>query len=306
MRKAVIIGLRREGKMSLVPHQSAKIEDGDMLVVIARAQQDALSLSRPPPNQQGGHSRTAVPMKRPNKPSHILVCGWDGLMAKVIDDVLARAPKGTRLTLMTDVKPPQFQPGKVKGCILRHVAGSPFAYSSITQVLSEDIDAIVLMPDMVTATEECDDSLYLSTMLCIKDHYAQSEQPLPRVIGVAHNEDIREISEELYVEMGGTRCEMLVSSSAIGSLMAQTARTGLVDDVYEELHDYTMQSWDAKSFVTPGEPTTFAAIMERASQGGHIALGYFLADEAGVEVNPPKDTTITLKADDQVVIITRA
>ena len=310
LENAVIIGLRRDGKMAMLPHPSAQLREGDRLVVIARSRHEALDLSSNKPKAGRGASegsrRTApLSFRRWRKPAHVLMLGWDGLMANVVDDIVARAPKGTQLTLCTDVKPQAFKTGTVNGSTLRHVAGEPFRYSEISKVLEKDFDAIVLLPDMKSSTSESEDSLYLSTMLCLKRFYRSTGKALPRVVGVANSEVVRDLSEELYTEMGGTRGEMLVPSVAIGSLLGQSSRTGLVDDAYEELRrSLSMQSWGASHFVEPGQ-TTFAQIMESAARAGHVAVGYFKEGESDVHTNPPKHEPITLSSRDSVVILTR-
>jgi hypothetical protein len=50
-------------------------------------------------------------------------------------------------------------------------------------------------------------------------------------------------------------------------------------------------------------PVSFAIVVAAARDQGHVALGYRVAASGTVVLNPPKSSSVTLSAADQVVIL---
>ena len=202
MPHAIILGLMRtEEEVTLAPHPGATtIAPGNKLAVIAQSKRAAVSQGAPRPTAPAEpprvRSRGRSPARPADRPQRVLICGWDALMSVTVEDMRVRAPAGSEITLITDEKPAGFSTGTRNRITTKFAGGMPHAFEDISRVLDRGVDTIVLLPDMVASSDDMEDSLYLATMLCIKRYYKSNPQrPLPRVIGVANNENIKEISQ---------------------------------------------------------------------------------------------------------------
>ena len=87
-------------------------------------------------------------------------------------------------------------------------------------------------------------------------------------------------------------------------MIAQLTARPELNHVLGELFHATGASISLRpaDLYVPGDPLPYAAVVAAARAQGQVALGYRLADGT-VVLNAPKSSTITLGAQDQVVLL---
>ena len=109
---------------------------------------------------------------------------------------------------------------------------------------------------------------------------------------------------ELAMESGGD--DYVVSDALSGYLMSQLAENDELSQVFDALFEgteVTLRLAPAAAYAQGA--TTFGALVSAAQARGEVALGYLVAAETEVVLNPAKSSTCSLGADDRVVVITR-
>ena len=108
--------------------------------------------------------------------------------------------------------------------------------------------------------------------------------------------------------------DFIVSERLTSLLIAQLAENLELDAVFEDLFDHDgaeLRLRPVRSYVTPGEPTTFAAAVAAAQTRGEVALGYRHVNGNGrgstvgngVLLNPRKSEPVTFGDRDQLIIL---
>jgi hypothetical protein len=99
--------------------------------------------------------------------------------------------------------------------------------------------------------------------------------------------------------------DLIVSSALSSLLMAQLSERADLDAVFEDLFDAEgaiLEMRPAAELVTE-EPMPFGAVVAAGGAIGASVIGYRLGASGQVITNPSKSDTVTLGADDQVVMI---
>jgi hypothetical protein len=111
--------------------------------------------------------------------------------------------------------------------------------------------------------------------------------------------------------------DFIVSDRLISLLLTQVAENPVLIDVFGDLlsaEGSELYCKPAARYVDAGRTTTFAALVQAAAERGESAIGYRHlhrahdeqpgAGEFGIELNPPKDTPVTLGPADQLIVVT--
>jgi len=107
--------------------------------------------------------------------------------------------------------------------------------------------------------------------------------------------------------------DFIVSGKLVSLTMTQLAENPELNAVFEDLFDEDGSEVYLKAagdYVKPGQAIDFYTIVESARRRGEIAFGYRVLADAGnseksygVVINPDKTTTVTLTAEDKVIVL---
>ena len=99
--------------------------------------------------------------------------------------------------------------------------------------------------------------------------------------------------------------DLIVSNALSSLLMAQLAEHADLEAVFDDLFDAdgAVLEMRSASDVLPAGPTTFRQVVAAGAAASTSVLGYRLGASGTVVLNPPKSESVTLGADDQVVLI---
>jgi ion channel POLLUX/CASTOR len=150
------------------------------------------------------------------------------------------------------------------------------------------------------------DARTLVTLLHLRDIASTSGHPFSITSEMA---DVRNRS---LAEV--TRADdFIVSDRLISLLLTQVAENKDLNAVFSDLFDADgseIYLRPAGDYVKPGAGVSYATVVEAARRYGEVALGYRVRAEwsdatrsYGVHVNPRQDDTVTLSADDKVIVL---
>jgi hypothetical protein len=107
--------------------------------------------------------------------------------------------------------------------------------------------------------------------------------------------------------------DFIVSDRLISLLLTQISENKQLNAVFTDLFDADgteIYLKPAADYVRPGAAVTYATIVEAARRYGQVALGYRVRSESGdagqsygVHVNPRKSLSVTLTAEDKVIVL---
>jgi hypothetical protein len=99
--------------------------------------------------------------------------------------------------------------------------------------------------------------------------------------------------------------DLIVSDALASLLMAQLAEHADLQAVFDDLFDAegAVVTLLPAATLVPAEPLAFESVVAAASAQGASAFGYRLAASGAVTMNPLKSASVTLTADDQVLVI---
>lgn len=163
-------------------------------------------------------------------------------------------------------------------------------------------------------------------LLCYKDHLDLQEADAQTLVTLLH---LRNISEQANIDLSivsemldvrnrelaeVTKADdFIVSDKIVSLLMSQVSENKHLMRVFEDLFNSEgseIYVKPASDYLKAGSTVTFATLVEAARLRGQVAIGYrnvrdqFNASKAyGIVVNPPKSRSITLGADDRVIVI---
>ena len=107
--------------------------------------------------------------------------------------------------------------------------------------------------------------------------------------------------------------DFIVSERLTSLLVAQVTENkdlrALFDDIFDS-GGSEIYLKPAADYVVLDRPMSYWHVVESARKRGHVAIGYRLASGSsdatqgyGVQVNPPKDTTVSFTSEDRVIVI---
>jgi hypothetical protein len=290
----------------LNPPMDTVIGDGQRLLLVAPDDRGAQFVA---PNGD-----TVEPVEPPGHDpaaEHIVIFGWNDLGPLIVTELDGFLTRDSKITLVADARLAAFDQNEVPKELtnaeleLREAEG--VGYAELVDVIAErkaDHAMVLCYQDGLSIAEA--DARALVTTLQVRhavDHHGHDTTVVTELL------DQRDVALAPPTAAG----DFLVSDRLISLLLAQLSEDRLLKSVFDDLLDpegAEVYCKPAANYCTPGEPVSFAALVDAARRRGETALGYRLLDEVnladasfGIAVNPPKDATVTLGRADQVIVL---
>jgi voltage-gated potassium channel Kch len=304
-----LMGLRKaDGKILLNPAMDLTIESGDQIFALT-ADDDTLRLSSPNLIQINEalirSSRVAI---KP-KPEKCLILGWNRSGATIIRELDNYVPKGSQVTVVSDVDgldhQIKLQSGKLKNQKVIVKEGEIADRELLESLGAADYDHVIVLAYSELEHQEAD-AKTLVTLLHLRDIAEKDETPFSIVSEMLDLRN-RELAEITRVD------DFIASEHLVSLMMSQLSENAELFAVFTDIFDPEGSEIYLKSisdYVALGESVNFYTVVEAAKRRGETAIGYRLASEAGdagksygVHTNPKKSAQVVFNSADKVIVI---
>lgn len=304
-----VIGICQASKqIQLNPPPAYLIQQGDRLIVIAMDDGEI--------HFQSGHEAFVDErlikngQRNPKSSRNILLLGWNWRGSKVIEELNHYAPPGSKLTVLVDHEKVEqsLNPGNMalENLRVHYSIADTDDRQVLEDVLKTPFDHIIILGYSDKLATQRADAKTLVTLLHLRD--IKNTKKLPYSI-VTEMMD----SRNYYLAKVASADDYIVSDRLISLLMAQMAESQEHFRIFEEfLNAESSEIYlkPASDYIDVGEPTNFYTVVEAASRGSEVAMGYRIVDrigdssrKVGIFINPLKSELITFAPGDQIIVL---
>lgn len=304
-----LIGLAlADGRVLVQPPGSTAIGPNDRVIVIA-ADDDKVTLrDGAAPAVDPAAIITCDPTPQP--PEATLVLGWNRRVQQIALELDGYVSKGSRLMVVSEDPAAAAAMDDLAASLtsqqLTFIAKAPTDRRVLDQLDVASFQHILAISPMDRFDPQRADARTLVTLLHLRDIAATVGHPFSITSEMA---DVRNRS---LAEV--TRADdFIVSDRLISLLLTQISENKQLNAVFTDLFDSDgteIYLKPAADYVRPGAAVTYATVVESARRYGQVAIGYRIRSEAGdarqsygVHVNPRKSASVTLTAEDKVIVL---
>lgn len=305
---SAVIGIRpANGAPTLNPSMETSINPGDRLVVIAEnaddiklsdavaaPQADSISLAEPPTPQA----------------ESLLVLGWNWRGALIINELDSYVSKGSRVHVVANTDDAEAEIAEHCAALtnqqLTFQRGDTTNRSLLNKLDVSSFDHVIVLcySDELDAAKA--DAITLITLLHLRDIAEKTGKRVPIV------SEMLDITNRRLAEITNAD-DFVVSDRLVSLMLSQISQNKELNTVFKDLFSPEGSEVYLKPieyYVRLDTPTTFATVIEAASQRGEIAFGYKLARKTGdasegygVVVSPKKSVGIAFQSGDKLIVL---
>lgn len=305
---SAVIGIRpANGAPTLNPSMETSINPGDRLVVIAEnaddiklsdavaaPQADSISLAEPPTPQA----------------ESLLVLGWNWRGALIINELDSYVSKGSRVHVVANTDDAEAEIAEHCAALtnqqLTFQRGDTTNRSLLNKLDVSSFDHVIVLcySDELDAAKA--DAITLITLLHLRDIAEKTGKRVPIV------SEMLDITNRRLAEITNAD-DFVVSDRLVSLMLSQISQNKELNTVFKDLFSPEGSEVYLKPieyYVRLDIPTTFATVIEAASQRGEIAFGYKLARKTGdasegygVVVSPKKSVGIAFQPGDKLIVL---
>lgn len=295
------------GELDLAPPTDLMVRPGDRLVVVAEDDSTIGQL------ELDGAAEPASNSLRTRRvgPDRTLILGWSDLGPLVLEELDRFVAPGSsvHVAVVEEYVPAAVVRGSVELRNLELIACAIDAHEprKLAQLIhANPFDHVVLLCYRTLDPAEAD-ALNLMTLLELR--HALTAQAPTSTRRRSRPGVVTELLDERDVQLAVTADadDFIVSERLTALLMAQVSEAPEIDDVWSELLDFDgaeIAIVPASEYGLSGD-LRFQDIARSVMRLGDSAIGYRLARSAAV-LSPSKSDRVTLGAEDDVVVVTRA
>ena len=296
---STLIGVFRDGKVSLNPGGSTKISAEDELVVIAPDD----SLIKTLDSYSFDKSALAAKKKIEAKPERVLILGQNRNLPVIVSELSEYVAKGSQATIVSEGPKPSYKPStKLK---VSHIAKDPTSREVLDEVDVTKYDHIMVLANREVSAEESD-AITLITLLQLR--------AIARDLGKSFNIVSEMLDDKNRALAESTEADdFIVSDKLIGLMMSQIAENQNLAEVFAYLFSSEgseISLHPASWYVKPGEMIDMHVLIEAAAKRGETAIGFRKSElessqqnNYGVALNPEKVRRFKLVEGDKVIVL---
>jgi voltage-gated potassium channel Kch len=305
--RCCLLGLRdASGAIDLAPPPARVVAADDEVVVLATDDSDiAFEGPREPMSGSGSVERQR------QDPAHVIVLGWNPLTPFVVDELDDLLATGSRITLAVEPDDAEMA-GRVldhvpQHCTLTVRSATGAAYAEMVEDLAEaGCDHVIVLCDQRHASVSEADARSLVATLLVRQALGARGADATVVTQLLDERDVALVPPE-------AAGDFIVSDRLVGLLLAQLVEQAEIGAVFDDLLDADGAEIYCKPvswYADATGPVTFAELRSAAAARGEAAIGWRVRARAqdpahgfGVVMNPPRDTRVELRGDDQLVVL---
>jgi len=243
------------------------------------------------------------PIKLPHS-KKIVMLGWNEESEQCIDDILALAPPGSQITIISEGDVPKQSLVGNQHCKIKHIREDARKRSSMEKAQIAGAEAVVIMSPSDSGAKQSD-SYSLSSIMQVAYLVKGADlKQTPHIVVELSDEVAQQVAEAVY-EGIGTIDVVLRDNLISGALLQVSANTklaGLFDFLLEkDGKELYMRPYD--EFVTSNDgELTWGTLCERAREREEIAIGVVRAG-GEFSMSPSKSSTFKLSIGDKIVVL---
>lgn len=295
--RASVLGLCRDGKVTLNPSADTLVEFGDELIAIAEDDDKVVFT--------GFTGAAAAPVAQAamvQPTSRIAVIGWSGFGVAMLGELDEFLAHGSRVDVLVDAAlcpPAEIVLPEFSHCRVEVRALPPGPAAMLAQLGREVYDQAIVLGYRGRLTPAEADSRSMLTLLALDRAWA-GRATRPRVVAEMLEGSNVKIAQTTGVD------DFIVSDELSSLMIAQLSERLELQDVFDELFgaEGCYLSLQPAPLFAPATPTTFGTVVATALAHGAAAVGYRPAGSA-VVLNPAKSTPLTLGPNDEVLVVAR-
>lgn len=307
----IVLGIMRETADGWQPELLASTDQvigaGDRVIMLARRYEDtdANPRTKALPLLPRTQSPMVVPAQREHK--RVLVLGWSRKVPVLLSE-LNRYDQCQFTVDVVSVYPVARRAEAMAGFVenlervaVRQLEADYLVADELRRLAPGDYDTVILLSNDRLATGEEADARAMMGHLLLEDLLGNCAQR-PQVILELSDPD-----NEALLGVGQT--EILISPMILSHVLAQVALRRELRPVLDELFSFggaDFQLRDPACYPLP-DHADFRALEEILASQGELLVGIFRREpmENGrhLQLNPPRDTTVTLQPGDRLVVL---
>jgi hypothetical protein len=312
--QSIVLGVLRLEQGDLVPQLNPAadtiLKEDDKLIFIARDYKDISPDYAEPEDSPAQTLQKTNYCLTPRKHSKILCLGWNSMMPffiKIVDNSFAQ---GIELDVFSKISEQSRTRQMYKHgisnnrLILRHLEGDFNVPADLAGVDLFSYDNILILgPDWMESTEDADARTILGLQLVMGVLQAAEKRPSIVV-------EIFDPENQALIDNPDT--EIIVSPVILSHIVAHVALRPELNPVFHELfgsYGSEISFCYAKKYNLQDQRLNFLDIQKIVAEEGEIALGVFgagvLEGAEKLKLNPSRTETLTLEADDRVIVLTK-
>lgn len=301
---STVLGIRKaDNTVMMNPPMDTRIQSGDQIFAIAEDDNKIqLSTSRLTLDENLilKTSKSTKP-----KPERGLILGWNLAGATIIRELDSYVPKGSELTVVSNVENIQYQVGKLNNQKLKIMQGDIRDRTLLDKLKVTGFDHVIVLAYSHLPVQEAD-AITLVTLLHLRDIAEKDETPFS-IISEMLDLRNRELAEAAKVD------DFIVSDHLISLMLAQLSENADLLGVFTDLFDPEGSEVYLKpigDYVSLSEPVNFYTVVEAARRRGETAIGYRIMNQShdveksyGVKINPNKSEKVMFAPEDKLIVI---
>jgi voltage-gated potassium channel Kch len=291
-----VIGVDRDGVVTLNPSADFTFADGDEVLVIAT--DDGSIVFTGVADRQP--AQPVAPLALDDPPRNIVIIGWSSLGAGIIDEFDHFLHPGSTIDVIVDrtVLDPQDVVVPVEKFVAVRVHAVGAGPKPLVDLLrAGNYDLVIVLGYRTGMTADEADARSMLTLLALHTAWGDSSEA-PRVVAEMLDRGNVNVARTTGVD------DFIVSDELSSLMIAQLSQRIELDQVFGEL--FAVEgcgiSLHPAALYAPGHGTTYGDIVARAALCGESAIGIRRGREP-VWLNPPKSTAVELGPQDQVLVL---
>jgi voltage-gated potassium channel Kch len=297
---SAVMGLVRDGKVTLNPPADSVLASGDLIIVIAE-DDDAVELA-----ERGTPDLTVVSDSAiaPPTPESTLVLGHNEGLKLMLTELDGYSTARSRVTIVADVDEPGFD--GLAHLDVSFQRGDPTSRAVLDALYVHEFDHIIVLAAKETLPAQRADAKTLITLLHLRDISLKKGSGL-NVVSEMIDDRNRELAEVTHAD------DFIVSDQLISLMLSQLSENKRLTDVFDELFASSgaeIYLRPAHLYVAAGVEADFYTVLEAARRRGETAIGFRLNEFArssehdyGVIVNPTKTVKRVFAPGDKVIVL---
>src|ERR1700677_325457 len=296
--------IRADGTLMLNPPSEQVVADDDLIVAISA--QDVFAPAGVP---QIDEDAIVAPRPRRRAPVLLLMLGWNRRSARIIRQLDAYVPAGSRIDILADHCNGQIRSLEKLRTDLNHAEislrpGDPTDFDLLSSFDLASYQHIILL-STDTAADAHADFRSLVTLLHLRDLEARLGRPLG-ITGEIADEHTLALAPAPRGNAPTFSEQGIVSRTMVSHLMTQVATNPDIVPIFTDLFDPEGSEIFLRpisDYIHPGHPVIFSTVVESARRQRQVAIGYRLAAGRTIHLNPDRTQPLTFASADQVIVL---
>ncbi|MTD43266.1 hypothetical protein GKE82_02820 [Conexibacter sp. W3-3-2] len=242
-------------------------------------------------------------------PRRALIIGVNRRTAPVLRELNAFSAPGSEVVLLGPDEQRMVRAiaraGTMTNLTTSTIEGVPTDRSTLEAVDVPSYDHVIVMSDDDLVPQRAD-ARTLVTLLHLRELTDKADKHVT-IASEMLDEGNRELAQVTKVD------DVIVSEQIVSLMLAQISENEHLAEVFDVLFSAEgseVYLRDASTYVTPGEPVSFATLVAAARERGETAIGYRDASAAedaaeayGVRISPPKSALFPCTGRDKLIVL---